>query len=219
MKDRNYLMYFVTIVVVICVYIVIHLFGSSIKIGDSGYEYNVAKQPINSILSIYDNGGSNNQNEGKVFIYDYDENNYISIYNQFPIEDKVGISRVGDKYTNDFKLRFNRNAIGVKYTITLEKLPESDLEDDWLKVYLSLNGIGLQNCYHINGKIRTYDEYIKYKNKDDERILYQGIVTYADILKGYNDFTLKLWINENVKVVDEYPSKTANVRINVYAVE
>ena len=75
-----------------------------------------------------------------VFEYYYEDGNYIYLINQFPIVDEIGKSLQGDKRTQDFKLRFNSAAVGVKYTITAEKLSGSTLDDEWAKMFLVNDG-------------------------------------------------------------------------------
>ena len=55
-KDKNKLIYFLTIVVVIIVYLIIHIYGHVVRediyLEKKGYENNVNVPPINSIISI-----------------------------------------------------------------------------------------------------------------------------------------------------------------------
>ena len=237
-KDRNSLIYLSTIIVVIIVYLVIYLFGMAVRRSiyqdSSSYEHNLPKQPVNNIISVddecsHDNGNNNQNNNGNnnhckkdkdkiVFEYDYNEGNYIYLINQFPTSDEDGMNFVGDKYTQDFKLKFNENARGVSYTITAEKLEESDLEDDWIKLYLEADGEGIANCFRENGRIKTFNEYLNYSTSDNEKVLYHGVVSAEEARRGHKDFTYRMWISEDVMVNnEEYPIKTIKVKINVYA--
>ena len=132
LKDRNYLIYLTTLTVIIIVYLVIYIFGKTIKgsiSSESGnYQHNVPTQPVNSIISII---------EDRLVTFEYDDmGNYIDLRNQFPTPDEVGRSFVGNKYTQDFKLKLNPLAVGITYVITLEKQNDSTLEEEWAKVYL-----------------------------------------------------------------------------------
>ena len=237
-KERNSLIYLSTIIVVIIVYLVIYLFGMAIRKSiykdSSEYENNMPKQPVNNIISydecIHDNGNNNQNNNGNnnhcknedkskiVFEYENDEENYIDLSNQFPTSDEDGMNFVGDKYTQDFRLKLNENARGVSYTITAEKLDESDLEEDWIKAYLTTDGVAIPNCFRENGRIKTFNEYIDYQNKPNEKILYQGVISAEEARRGHKDFTYRMWISEDVEIVNsEYPIKTIKVKINVYA--
>ena len=156
------------------------------------------------------------------FEYDYDDGNYIYLVDQFPIADEVGKSLQGNKKTNDFKLRFNTDATGVKYTITIEKLDGSTLDDEWVKVFLVNDGIDVLNCYRANNRIKSYNEYSKYNNKNNERIIYEGIISSAEASRGYKDFTFRMWVSEDLKVENSNylsESRTYRTRINVYAQE
>ena len=155
-----------------------------------------------------------------VFEYDYDSGNYIDLYNQFPIKDEVGKNLQGDKHTQDFKLRFNSSAVGVKYTITMEKLDGSDMEESWAKAYLVRDGVGVNNCLRTTGRVKTFNEYANYKGNPKEKILYEGTVTSAMATRGYEEYTFRMWVSEDVKVYNEdFLSKTFKTRINVYAQE
>ena len=157
-----------------------------------------------------------------VFEYDYDKSNYIYLVNQFPIKDEVGKNLQGDKRTQDFKLKFNEKAAGVKYTITLEKLDDSDFDDEWIKLYLVNDGTDVANCYRGTGRIKTFNEYVKYKGNSKEVVLYEGVVSSAEATRGYKDFTFRMWVSEDLKLVNsDYLSetKTYKARINVYASE
>ena len=157
-----------------------------------------------------------------VFEYDYDNGNYIYLINQFPLVDEIGKSLVGEKRTQDFKLRFNKAAVGVKYTITAEKMSESDLDDEWAKLFLVNDGADVSNCYRSNGRVKTFNEYQKYNNKENEKIIYEGVISSAEASRGYKDFTFRMWVSEDLKLENsDYlsESKTYIVRINVYATE
>ena len=155
-----------------------------------------------------------------VFEYDYNSANYIDLYNLFPMSDEVGKNLVGDKHTQDFKLRFNSSAVGVKYTITMEKLDGSDLEESWAKAYLVRENVGVSNCFRTTGKVKTFNEYANYKGNPKEKILYEGTVTSAMATRGYEDYTFRMWVSEDVRVYNEdFLSKTFKTRINVYAQE
>lgn len=229
MKDRNSVIYIATVIVIVIVYMVIYFFGVAINksIYDSGYEQDTPKQPINNILSTHqdkgnngNNNNGNNSDKGILFRYEALDNDYIELYNQFPTKDEVGMAFFGNKYVQNIRLKLNVHAAGVKYTITLKKQPGSDLEDDWAKVYLETDGRGISNCFRDTGRIKTFNEYSNYLDNSDEKILYEGIITYEEAKRGHKDFILRMWISEDVKVVNEaYPSKSIKARSTVYAVK
>jgi hypothetical protein len=133
------------------------------------------------------------------------------------ISDEVGKSLEGQFKTFDFKIQFHEKSIGVNYAITLEKLPGTDLYDDWVKIYLSSEGKGI-NCYRSTGRIKTYNEYSKYNNKDKEIVLFKGRVTSDDVKKGYREYRFRMWVSEDVKVVNKnYESRSFIARVNVHA--
>jgi hypothetical protein len=157
-----------------------------------------------------------------VFEYNYENGNYIYLVNQFPIADEVGKNLQGDKRTNDFKLKFNQDAVGVKYTITVEKLDGSTLDDEWVKLFLVKDGGDIRNCYRPSNRIKTYNEYSKYKNKNNEKIIYEGVISSAEASRGYIDFTFRMWVSEDLQLnKSNYlsESRTYRTRVNVYAQE
>ena len=156
------------------------------------------------------------------FEYDYDDDNYIYLQNQFPIADEIGKSLQGERRVQDFKLRFNNAAAGVKYTITVEKLSESTLDDEWVKMFLVNDGADVSNCYRSNHRVKTFNEYSKYENKDTERIIYSSTVTSSEAARGYKDFTFRMWVSEDLQLNNSNylsESRIYKARINVYATE
>ena len=152
------------------------------------------------------------------FEYYYDKNNYISMDNAFPISDEIG------KTENDnleyFKLRFNKQALGIKYIITVEKDIDSTLDDEYVKLYLN-SDTEIDNCYQDN-RIKTFNEYNKYNNNPNERIIYEDLVNNIDIERGYKDFDFRMWLSSSLNLENsDYlsESKTYNIRVNVYAIK
>ena len=228
-KYKNKLLYILTIIVIIIIYLVIHLSGKYLK--GRIYVDNLPNQPVNNIKGVEEKENNkppkdNNDNkpvseDGLIdFVYTEDKTygNYIYLINQFPTADEVGKSLEGQYKTFDFKLKFNKKSQGIKYQITLNKMDISDLENSWVKVYLENEGKGLNNCYRTNGRIKTFDEYPLYNNDNSEIILYNGVVTDKDVERGYQNYRLRMWISEDVKVVNQdYLSKTIVAKVVVHA--
>ncbi len=157
-----------------------------------------------------------------VFEYDSEDGNYIDLVNQFPIKDEVGKSLQGEKHTQDFKLRFNDKAVGVRYVITAEKLPGSDLANEWTKLFLVNDGEDVLNCYRSNNRVKSFNEYDTYNSNPDEVILYEGVISSSEATRGYKNFTFRMWVSEDMKLVNNNylsENKTFKTRINVYAFE
>ena len=154
-------------------------------------------------------------NNNIVFEY-YDKDDCISLDNAFPISDELGKDNL--KY---FKLRFNKNALGVKYVITVEKIIDSTLDDEYAKLYL-VSDKKIDNCYRDNNEIKTFNEYSKYNSSSNERIIYENTITSNDINRGYKEFIFRMWLSssldlENSNYLSE--AKTYNIKINVYAIK
>ena len=232
MERKNKLVYLLTMIVIIIIFLVIIFFGNF----EEKYVYvdKLPKQPINHIRSIIkeeeppeiDDGNKDNDlikpnNESPikyVFNEGLTKGNYIYLINQFPIQDDVGRKLSGEYKTFDFKLEFRKKALGASYDITLEKMVNSDINNSWIKIYLESDKVALNQSIRDNGRIKTFNDYTLYSGKDNEIVLYQGKVTASDIAKGYKDFTLRMWISEDVIVDEEFNGKTIVARVNVYAV-
>lgn len=210
LKRYNKLFAIIVTIGIIAIYLVIALSGKYLK--ERIYRDDNVKQPVNNIKSVDDD----------VFSYEFTEDktmgNYIYMINQFPITDEVGRELEGKLKTFDFKLKFNGQSKGIKYQITLEKMDGSDLQDNWVKVYLENEGREVSDCIRSTGRIKTYNEYSKYNGKNDERILYSGFITDDDIKRGYKNYTFRMWVSEDVKVVnEEYEKNSFIARVNVHA--
>ena len=220
LKRYNKIFAFLAFITIVTIYLVISLSGNYMK--DVLYHDDIIAQPVNNIRSIeeiVDIDDKDKENDGYfeyVFTEDKTIGDYIYLVNQFPISDEVGRELEGKYKTFNFKLKFNEKSVGIKYNITLEKLPESDLANDWVKVLLVNEGKDVPNCIRSNGRIKTYNEFDNYKNQ--EVLLYSGTVTEAEARRGYKNYTLRMWISEDVKVVNEdYEKHTFVARVNVYA--
>ena len=237
LKRYNKLFAFIAFLTIVAIYLVISLSGNYLK--ERIYHDENTRQPVNSIKSIIqeikdDNNDDNkdndkdkdkvkdNDNNNEYFSYEFNENkemgDYIYLINQFPISDEVGKQLEGKYKTYNFRLKFNEAAAGSKYNITLERLAESDLYNDWVKVYLLNEGNEISNCIRENGRIKTYNEFERYNSKDNEVLLYSGTISPLEAKRGYKDYTLRMWISEDVKVVNEdYEKRSFIARVNVYA--
>ncbi len=227
LKRYNKLFAILIFITIVAIYLVISLSGNYLK--ERLYHDDNIKQPINNIKSIEkivdetDDGNNNSSTEKNayfeyVFTEDKSLGDYIYLTNQFPTSDEIGKKLEGKYKTYNFKLRFNDASVGVKYNITLEKLKESDLANDWVKVYLVNEGVDIPNCIRETGRIKTFNEYSLYNGNSDEIILYSGMVTPEDAKRGYKDYTLRMWISEDVKVVNQnYEERSIVARVNVYA--
>lgn len=209
MKDKNKMFVIFASILIVIVFLVIYLSFSKTFIARQIYVDNVPKQPMNSIKGV--------AGDPIAYVYttDLTYGNFIYLTNQFPIKDEVGKKLEGQYKTFDFEIDYNEKAVGVEYTITLEKMNNSDLYENWVKVYLEEENDGLEECFRNNGRVKTFNEYEKYQ--DNEIILYHSTVNENDIKAGHRNFTFRMWVSEDVKVEGYYPSKTFIARVNVHA--
>ena len=220
-SEKNKLIYILTLIVIIIVYIVIRLARSS-YLFDHIYYDNIGKQPINNIRCIDEtiiNVDDGDDEQPIEFIYDKTSKygNRIYMINQFPISDETGQSLQGEYKTFDFKLVFKKNSRGVRYIITANKMNTSDLPNDWIKMYLEADKKGVNNCFRPTSRIKTFNEYTPYEDNPKERIIYEGLVTDAEVQRGYKNYTFRMWVSEDVKVFnEEYLERTFNSQISVH---
>jgi len=224
-KRKNKFLYNITMLVILIIFLVIFLSGK--YLGELIYIDKLPRQPINNIKGIDPNkensGKTDDTTTGKspieyTFTEDKTYGNYIYMINQFPMKDEVGRKLEGTYKTFDFKLKFSKKSLGVNYEITLDKMEDSDLENSWVKVYLECEGEGIKNAFRTNGRVKTFNEYPLYNGKLNEIVLLKGKVTQEEVNRGYKNYRLRMWISEDVKVVnEEYKSKTIVARVNVHA--
>ena len=222
---RNRLLYTTTIIVIIIIFLVIFLSGSFME--EKIYVDVIPKQPMNNIYSIEEEKPinqpekeKNKDDNDKIITYVYGDDkeisNYIYLINQFPISDEIGKGLEGPFKTFDFKIEFGKKSLGMNYEITLEKMEGTDLQDNWVKVFLTREGQGL-NCFRTTGRIKTYNEYDQFDGSK-EITLFKGIVTNDDVKKEFRNYRLRMWISDDVTVTNtDYEKKTFIARVNVRA--
>lgn len=209
-KIKNKNQYLIMTVLTIIVFLVIYISFEKV-LGDIIYIDVVPKQPMNNIRGV--------ENDPVSYVYTEDKSygNYIYMINQFPTRDEVGKELEGQYKTFDFKFEFDGKALGVDYVVTLEKMPETNLDETWVKAYLTNEGTAVNNCFRSNGRVKTYNEYEKYNNNKNEVILYRGKVTENDLKRGYRNFRFRMWVSEDVTVYNaNYESKSFVARVNVH---
>jgi len=170
---------------------------------------------INHIIA-----GKHHDDEGKIVFSYYEKpgiGNGIWLKNQFPTPDAVGKAFKGDKYIFEFKLLLNEKSAGVRYTIVAEKLVNSDLRNDLVKLYLESGGKPVSTVVRGDGSIKNFTEYANYRKKATQKVLYTGTITRAEALRGYKEFTFKMWLSDELTMQQDDYGRTFLTRINVYA--
>lgn len=165
-------------------------------------------------------GKHRDNDEGKLVFSYYDKpgiGNGVWLENQFPTSDAIGKAFKGDKYVFDFKLLLNEKAAGIRYTIVAEKLVNSDLRNDLVKLYLESGGKAVSNVVREDGSIKTFTEYPEYRKKVTQKVLYTGTITRTEAMRGYKDFSFKMWITDELPMQEDDYGRAFLTRINVYA--
>lgn len=171
---------------------------------------------INNIIA----GRDDDDDDGKLVFSYYDKpgiGNGIWLKNQFPTPDAVGKAFKGENYVFDFKLLLNEKSAGIRYTIVAEKLVNSDLRNDLVKLYLESDGRAVSNVVRDDGSIKNFTEYSDYRKKVTQKVLYTGTITRAEASRGYKNFTFKMWLSDELPMLDDDYGRTFLTRINVHA--
>lgn len=182
---------------------------------------------INNIIAIFrhdDDDDDEDDEEKPYVIFNYVEKDFVGngirLLNQYPVSDEVGQNFKGADYVFEFRLVLNKWAKGTTYNIVAEKLINSDLREDLVKVYLESEGKVIKNVVRPDGSFKTFDELAQFEKHNinkNESLLYKGTITHEEARRGYKDFVFKMWISDDQKMNVSDFERTFIARINVYA--
>lgn len=169
-----------------------------------------------------DHGKDHDKDNKIIFTYEEKETigNGIFIENMLPTLDDVGMNLTGDNYTFEFKLKFGSRAYNHYYEITAEMLDYTDLNGEYVKIYLESSDVAVSNVFNKEGKVKKFTEYENATidpSNNKEKIIHSGYINRLDIATGYRTFVLKMWVSEDMPLIMENIGKTFAIRINVYA--
>ena len=202
------LVLFITMIGMLAFSLSVSIFNGSLPIKD------------NAINHIIAGKHHDDKDEGKVVFSYYEKpgiGNGIQLEDQFPISDAEGRALRGDKSVFEFKLLLNEKSVGVRYTIVVEKLVNSDLRNDLVKLYLESNGKEISNVVRENGSIKSFTEYNDYRKRATQKVLCTGTITRAEANRGYKDFAFKMWLSDELPLDENDYGRKFLTRINVYA--
>lgn len=144
--------------------------------------------------------------------------NGVRLTNQFPTSDQKGKLFKGENYVFNFSLLVGRRTKDVYYEITAVENNTNNLDPSFVKVYLEKNGVGVKDSFRNDNKVKVYSEYKKSKHENVlGRVIYSGVITEEDIKKGKIEFTMRMWVAEDVKVDADYVNKRFALTVNTYA--
>lgn len=146
----------------------------------------------------------------------------IYLLNQFPTKDEVGKLFEGKNYTFNFSLILGKKTVGAYYEITAVENESNNLNPSYVKLYLEKNKTATDFSLRTNGKVKTFNEYSKSDYPEASgKVIHKGYITQDDVNRGKIDFTLRMWISEDVKVnennISEFNNKKFAVKVNTYA--
>lgn len=233
-KSRNN--FIVTFIILVIIFLIMwYLLGFFYRKFDYGNN-NGSNQPVNNIIALKEEEEEEPVKppkkddkpvvpkrpeipEDTFFIYyEHPEStNGINLVNQFPIKDEVGKNLEGDNHKLTFKLIFDEKAEGVNYVISSIRDTSSTVDIQRVKIYLEKEGKAVSNCLKSNKKIKTYSEYSKYQKNNDKRVIYTGTISHEEAMRGYIDFTYRMWLSEDWVITDKLDREKFITRIGVDA--
>lgn len=190
----------------------------ALSLSFSAIKYIESNETINTIISNI----IGNDNKDK-YIITYVENtgpyqNGINSVSQFPIEDSKGKLLKGENYVYNFSLIVGKKTKDAYYELTAVPDKFNTLNPSCVKIYLEKNGEGVNFSYKNNNKVKVYTDYLESTYQGTEgKVIYKGFVTSDDIKKGKIDFTMRMWISDDVTWNEEYNNRKFAVRVNTYA--
>lgn len=138
--------------------------------------------------------------------------NGIYIENAVSISDSQGMKLTGDNNYFDFTVSGTTSNIPIRYYILLDISHESNLKDEYIKVYLTkINGVVeetvLDRAYKISD-LKDIDV-----NKEVNKILYSKEVG-SETKNFIDNYRLRMWISNDA---ENYYEKKYGLTVNVYA--
>ena len=104
------------------------------------------------------------------------------------------------------------------YELTAVPDTFNTLNPSYVKIYLEKNGQGVNFSYKNNNKVKVYTDYSESTYEGTVgKVIYKGFVTDEDIKRGKIDFTMRMWVSEDVTWSENYNNKRFAVRVNTYA--
>lgn len=171
--------------------------------------------------------GKDNEIETGGIIFNYsdaiDGNNGISIDNAHPISDEIGKILSGSREYFDFNISSKSKTTDLAYEITISKSDDSDLDEKYVKIYLTTFDGGIEKPVDI---IPNTDEVITYdKLSNTNNSLLGGKVIFSETIeKGTESyekkFRIRMWIadTEDNNDILSGNRKKFSIKVNVAAV-
>lgn len=150
------------------------------------------------------------------FSYNEDSNG-IDLINAIPLDDEIGKKLLNNNniqgvHQGYFDFSIHASGIpkeGIKYQIYATVLGDSDMDPDFIKVYLTDDqDIAFSNYKEV---IPVFSKLDDYTEEGNSKLLYNGIITEKVLQK----FRLRLWIAK--EYTDGSTSKTFKIKVNVKA--
>ena len=158
------------------------------------------------------------------FSFTYEEKdvigNGILIENMFPTPDYEGMNFKGDNYTFEFNLNFGDDSFNHYYEITAEMMPICTLDSKYVKIYLEANDEPLDNVFRSDKTVKVFSDYENATinpSSSREKIIFSGKIKGTDVALKSKKFVLKMWVSEDMPLINETMGRVFGVKINVYA--
>ena len=163
------------------------------------------------VLFSYSDTGSTTLPDGTVA-----PANGIYITNAMPMADELGKVMMGNRTYFDFNVVGNaRDNQAFVYQVILEKLENSTLEDESVKVYVTTregnNEVAVPETIGRGG-VKLYNQFDDYKGDDfSGKLLFERTID----TKNYNEsYRLRLWVGIDAR---DYQNKQFSAKVNLRA--
>ena len=162
--------------------------------------------------ATFDSANANSIATGTIMVSYTEPSNAISILDAMPLSEDNGKDLTGPGKTFDFSVSTQAtNALTVPYTISLTKVAESTLEDQYVKVYLTKGDTEVLAPTLVSNLAANSNP-----ARSGSKILY----TTEDVYNGTGeaakttDYVLRMWVDETA-TVDATTKKTYKALVNV----
>ena len=184
-------------VIVIALLILIFTF---IGISVATFTYTKEKDSINTIKT------------GNVYLNYTEDNNGINITNAYPVNDEVGKTLTDENYYFDFTVRGNFTGdLVVNYEVAAEKIENSTLSDDEVKLYLERK---VDDSYE---EVMAPKNFTPLKESTDLGTLAGAMLLDKGSLSKNSEvnYRLRMWVADTT-ILGEF-EKTFGVRVSLKA--
>ncbi len=156
------------------------------------------------------------------FSYNEDQTrgNGVRIENAYQTPDSFGKVMSGTNQYFDFSVNANSTLADVSYQVIVLKQPNSTLNEDYAKIYLTTKNGSVETASPLvekNQKVLTYGE-LNFSHDKTGKVVYTGVVPKNE--KNYHqEFRLRMWLADDRQILGSLDQKIFSVKVKVVANE